>query len=143
MINPIFVHFVVALIVIAALIVAVITPLGRRVAMWSLALQLLVGLWLIFLGFRVSPWHPALWLLAALFTQAAIFAGKRERKAGALILTLLALASAAGAFYVGLVDQPADYYLRRPVQKPSGSQSRTILNSSAVGEMVVEHADPI
>jgi hypothetical protein len=104
-INPIFVHFVVALIVVAALIVAVITPVGRRVAIWSLGLQLLVGLWLIYIGYRVSPWHPALWLLAALSTQAAIFAGRRERRAAAMILSLLALASAAGAFYLGLLAQ--------------------------------------
>ena len=105
MINPIFLHFVIALIVMAALVVAVITPVGRRVAIWSLALQLLVGLWLISIGYRVSPWHPVLWLLAALFTQAAIFAGKGERKAAALTLTLFALASAAGAFYLGLLSQ--------------------------------------
>jgi hypothetical protein len=104
-INPIFIHFVVALIVVAALIVAVITPVGRRVALWSLGVQLLVGLWLIFIGFRVSPWHPALWLFAAVFTQGAIFAGKRERRAASVILSLLALASAAGAFYLGLQAQ--------------------------------------
>lgn len=105
MINPIFLHFVIALIVMAALIVAVITPVGRRVAIWSLALQLLVGLWLIAIGYRVSPWHPMLWLLAALFTQAAIFVGKGERKTAAIILTLAALASAGGAFYLGLLSQ--------------------------------------
>ena len=105
MISPLFIHFIVALIVVAALVVAVITPVGRRVAIWSLGLQLLIGLWLISVGFRVSPWHPALWLLAALFTQAAIFTGRRDRKAAALILTLLALASAAGAFYLGLLSQ--------------------------------------
>jgi hypothetical protein len=104
-IGPIFVHYIVALIVVAALIVAVITPVGRRAALWALGLQLLVGLWLIFIGYRVSPWHPALWLLAALFTQAAIFVGRRERKAAAMILTLLALASAIGAFYLGLLAQ--------------------------------------
>ena len=105
MIGPIFVHFVVALIVVAALIVAMITPVARRVALWSLGLQLLVGLWLIFIGFRVSPWHPAFWLLAALFTQTAIFAGRRESRAASAILSLLALASAVGAFYLGLQAQ--------------------------------------
>jgi hypothetical protein len=141
--SPLFFHFIVALIVIAALVVAVITPVGRRVAIWSLALQLVIGLWLIIAGFRVSPWHPAFWLLAALFTQAAVFAGRRDRKAIAQILTLLALASAGGAFYLGLLGQNAEYYPRRPVQNPSGSQSRTMDNSSAVGGVVVEHSGPI
>ena len=120
MISPLFLHYIVALIVLAALVVALITPVGRRVALWALGLQLLLGLWLIFTGFRPSPWHPALWLLTALFTQGAIFAGRGGRKMAAMLLSLLALASGAGAFYLGLLGQ------RHAVSATQFAQSKTL-----------------
>jgi cobalamin biosynthesis protein CobD/CbiB len=106
MLVPIQVHYLIALIVFAALLVGLFTQGGRRVALWALAAQLLAGLWLIFSGLRPSPWHPVLWLGAALLTQAAIFTGKRsDRGALTVGLIVLALACAAGAYYLGLTYQ--------------------------------------
>jgi hypothetical protein len=106
MLVAIQVHYLIALIVFAALIVGLFTQFGRRVALWALLAQLLAGLWLIVLGLRPSPWHPALWLAAVLLTQTAVFAGKRGRPAWQVaVLMLLALASAGGAFYLGLIAQ--------------------------------------
>ena len=131
MISPMFIHYIVALIVIAALIVAVVTPVGRRVALWALALQLLVGLWLIFTGLRPSPWHPALWLFAALFTQAAIFAGRGGRRAIAILLTVLALACATGAFYLGLLGQ-RPRVSAAPCVRSRTLRDRTLARSAAL-----------
>jgi hypothetical protein len=106
MLVAIQVHYLIALIVFAALIVGLFTQFGRRVALWALLAQLLAGLWLIVIGDRTSPWHPALWLAAALLTQSAVFAGKRGRPAWQVAsLIVLALACAAGAFYIGLKAQ--------------------------------------
>jgi hypothetical protein len=106
MLVAIQIHYLIALIIFAALLVGMFTQFGRRVALWALAAQLIAGVWLIVQGFRPSPWHPALWLAAALLTQAAIFASKRG-KPGALSASLivLALVCAAGAFYLGLMTQ--------------------------------------
>jgi len=99
-------HYLIALVVFAALVVGLFTQFGRRVALWALLAQLLAGSWLIVLGYRPSPWHPALWLAAALLTQTAVLAGKRGRPAWQVgVLILLALASAGGAFYFGLMAQ--------------------------------------
>lgn len=106
MLVAIQIHYLIALIIIAALIVGVFTQFGRRVALWVLAAQLVAGSWLIFQGFRPSPWHPALWLASALLTQAAILVSKRGKPAmlsGSL--AVLALICAAGAFYLGLAAQ--------------------------------------
>jgi hypothetical protein len=99
-------HYLIALIIIAALIVGVFTQIGRRVALWALAAQLIAGTWLIVQGFRPSPWHPALWLAAAILTQAAILVSKRGKPgvlSGSLIV--LALLCALGAYFLGLANQ--------------------------------------
>lgn len=106
MLVAIQIHYLIALIVFAALVVGLFTQFGRRVALWALAAQLLAGLALIFMGLRPSFWHPLLWLAAALLTQAAIITGKTGKPASATIfLIALALCCAAGAFYVGLMSQ--------------------------------------
>jgi hypothetical protein len=48
-------HYLIALVIFAAMIVGLFTQFGRRVALWALGAQLLAGLWLIFQGFRPSP----------------------------------------------------------------------------------------
>ncbi len=136
MIGPMYIHFIVALIVVAALIVGVITPLGRRVALWALALQLLIGLWLIFVGYRPSPWHPVLWLFAAVLTQAAILSGRRDRRAAALLLSVLALASAIGAFYLGVLGQ------RRPVSLPAAGPSKILAGRTHALSAALEPSAP-
>lgn len=99
-------HYLIALVIFAAMIVGLFTQFGRRVALWALGAQLLAGLWLIFQGFRPSPWHPALWLAAALLTQAAVLTSKRGKPTSIVVsLVVLALACAAGAFYLGLASQ--------------------------------------
>jgi hypothetical protein len=106
MLFAIQIHYLIALIIFAALLVGVFTQFGRRVAIWALAAQLVAGTWLIVQGFRPSPWHPALWLAAALLTPAAILVSKRGKPAslsGSLIV--LAFLCAAGAFYLGLMNQ--------------------------------------
>jgi len=106
MLVAIQIHYLIALIVFAALIVGLFTQFGRRVALWALLAQLLAGSWLIFIGYRPSPWHPALWLAAALLTQTAVLFGKRGKPAWQVtLLIVLALACAAGAFYLGLIAQ--------------------------------------
>ncbi|HKW45627.1 MAG TPA: hypothetical protein VJN22_08210 [Candidatus Eremiobacteraceae bacterium] len=106
MLIAIQIHYLIALIIFAALIVGMFTHFGRRVALWALAGQLVAGASLLFLGFRPNPWHPALWLACVLLTQTAVINGKRG---GAAALTGLivaaALACAAGAFYLGLESQ--------------------------------------
>ncbi|HEY7980098.1 MAG TPA: hypothetical protein VID19_01325 [Candidatus Eremiobacteraceae bacterium] len=106
MLVAIQIHYLIALVIFAALIVGLFTQFGRRVALWALAAQLIAGSWLIVQGFRPNLWHPALWLAAALLTQAAILSTKRG-KPGALsgAVILLALLCAAGAFYLGLIAQ--------------------------------------
>jgi hypothetical protein len=106
MLVAIQIHYLIALIIIAALIVGVFTQFGRRVALWALGAQLIAGVWLIVQGFRPSPWHPALWLAAALLTQAAIIASKRG-KPGVVsgLLIVLALVCAFGAYLLGLYAQ--------------------------------------
>jgi hypothetical protein len=106
MLVAIQIHYLIALIIFAALIVGMFTQFGRRVALWALAAQLIAGTWLIVQGFRPSPWHPALWLAAAILTQAAILVSRRGKPvslSGSLIA--LALLCAAGAFYLGLMAQ--------------------------------------
>ena len=106
MLVAIQVHYLVALIVFAALVVGLFTQSGRRIALWALLAQLLAGSWLILIGYRPSPWHPALWLAAALLTQTAVIAGRRGWPAWQVTsLIILALACAAGAFYLGLIAQ--------------------------------------
>jgi hypothetical protein len=106
MLVAIQIHYLIALIIFAALIVGLFTQFGRRVALWALAAQLIAGSWLIIQGFRPSPWHPALWLAAALLTQAAILSSKRGKPSAlSASLIVLALLAAAGAFYLGLVAQ--------------------------------------
>jgi hypothetical protein len=106
MLVAIQVHYLIALIVFAALIVGLFTKFGRRVALWALAAQLVAGIWLFFWGLRPSPWHPVLWLGAVLLTQAAIIAPKRGKPASLTVsLVVLALGCAAGAFYLGLTSQ--------------------------------------
>jgi hypothetical protein len=106
MLVAIQIHYLIALIIFAALIVGVFTQFGRRIALWALAAQLIAGTWLIVQGFRPSPWHPALWLAAAILTQAAILVSKRGKPglmSGSLVV--LALLCAAGAFYLGLAQR--------------------------------------
>jgi hypothetical protein len=106
MLVAIQVHYLIALIVFAALVVGLFTQFGRRVALWALGAQLVAGVWLIVSGLRPSPWHPALWLAAVLLTQGALVAGRRGKPASLTFsLGVLALGSAAGAFYVGLMSQ--------------------------------------
>jgi hypothetical protein len=106
MLVAIQIHYLIALIIFAALIVGVFTQFGRRVALWALAAQLFAGIWLIVQGFRPSPWHPALWLAAALLTQAAILLSKRGKPGGLSgSLIVLALLCALGAYFLGLAAQ--------------------------------------
>jgi hypothetical protein len=106
MLVAIQVHYLIALIVFASLIVGLFTQFGRRVALWALLAQLLAGSWLIVLGDRPSPWHPALWLAAVLLTQTAVLAGKHGRPAWQVVaLILLALASSGCAYFFGLLAQ--------------------------------------
>jgi hypothetical protein len=106
MLVAIQIHYLIALIVIAALIIGLFTQVGRRIALWALAAQLIAGLWLLFSGLQPSPWHPALWLAAAILTQGSIISWKRGKPAPlTALLVVLALCSAAGAFYLGLISQ--------------------------------------
>jgi hypothetical protein len=105
MLVAIQIHYLIALIVLVALIVGLFTQFGRRVALWSLGAQLLAGLTLVFMGFRPNFWHPVLWLATALLTQAAIITGKLGKpNSSTVFLVVLALCCAAGAFYVGLTS---------------------------------------
>ena len=106
MLIAIQVHYLIALVIFAALIVGMFTHFGRRVALWALAAQLVAGMWLLFLGFRPNPWHPALWLACALLTQSAVLSRKRGVHAALTgLIVAAALACAAGAFYLGLESQ--------------------------------------
>jgi hypothetical protein len=106
MLVAIQIHFLIGIIVLAALVIGVFTQVGRRVALWALGAQLIAGLWLVFSGLEPSPWHPALWLAAVILTQGASISWKRGKsKPLTALLVVLALCCAAGAFYLGLSSQ--------------------------------------
>ncbi|TAM61050.1 hypothetical protein EPN52_03540 [bacterium] len=99
--TPLALHYVWAFVVIVAVLWAIWQPLGRRVALWALAVQLLLGVWLMAAGGRVHWLHPALWLAAALLIQAGAIAAKRTGGPVPTLLVALGAACAALTFHLG------------------------------------------
>ncbi|MDE2573653.1 MAG: hypothetical protein KGM44_14155 [bacterium] len=96
------VHYFWAYIVILAVIWAIWQPLGRRVALWALVVQLVLGIWVFASGARhVNPWHPALWLAAALLIQAGTIMAKRNSGPVPTLLIALGAACAVLTFHLG------------------------------------------
>jgi|GEM_PF-3126924 len=97
-------HYIWAFVVILAAIWAIWQPLGRRVALWALLVQFVLGLWVMATGGRVSWLHPALWLAAALLIQGGAIMAKRNAGPVPTLLIALGAACAALTFHVGQVS---------------------------------------
>ncbi|HVA38538.1 MAG TPA: hypothetical protein VNJ51_13095 [Candidatus Dormibacteraeota bacterium] len=95
------IHYVWGVVVVVAAIWAIWQPLGRRVALWALLVQLVLGLWLLAVGKRVTWLHPALWLLAALLIQGGAIMAKRKPGPVPTLLIAIGAACAAFAFRLG------------------------------------------
>ncbi|TAM85692.1 hypothetical protein EPN42_14610 [bacterium] len=97
-------HYAWAFVVIVTVLWAIWQPLGRRIALWALVIQLLLGIWVMATGRGVYWLHPALWLAAALLIQLGAILARRDSGPVPTLLVALGAACAALTFHLGQVS---------------------------------------
>lgn len=96
------VHLIVAFLVLAAAALLVWNRNGRRIALYVLTLQILVGIWLMAVGYKIRPEHYSLAVLAWIGYMAANGIGKRPgRENIVLAITIVSTVMVFVAAYIG------------------------------------------
>jgi hypothetical protein len=96
------VHLAVGILVAGCAALLVWWKLGRRIVLYLLTLQILLGIWLIVSGHQAPPPHYALAVLAWIGYMAANFASREpDQGRNVMILTVLSSAMVLLAAYIG------------------------------------------
>jgi hypothetical protein len=103
MLIPLNVHYAIAFLVAAGSVLLVWQQWGRRIMLYLLTVQILVGGWVIYSGLKVWPIHYTLALIAWFGYMAANAVGRRAGKENlALGITLASSVFVLIAFGIGM-----------------------------------------